>query len=170
MKKLLALILVFGLSTAAHAAAPTPESIEKLLRLMQAEKMLDGVRPQLDNMMKASMAQATQGKAVSPEEQKILDNYRAKAVAIVQNELTMPKLKPMYIDIYAKSFTQEEINGLIAFYDSPAGKAYVAKMPVVMQSIMADMPRRLNPMLQQMQKATEEMKKELDDLKKKKGK
>lgn len=170
MKKLLALILVFGLSAAAHAAAPTPESIDKLLGIMHAEKMLDAMRPQIDNMMKSSMEQAAQGKTVSPEEQKILDNFRAKATAIVQNELTVEKLRPMYVDIYSKNFTQEDINGLIAFYESAPGKAYIEKMPMVMQSIMADMPKRLNPMMQEMQKATEEMKKELADLKKKEGK
>ena len=166
MKKFLTLIFAFCLSTATYAAPPTPESVDKLLKLMQMEKMLDAVRPQIDSIMKSSMEQATQGKTASPEEQKILDNFRAKAVAITQNELTMEKMKPMYVDIYTKNFTQSDIDGLIAFYESPAGKAYIEKMPAVMQSLMADMPKRLNPMMQEIQKAAAEMKKELADLKK----
>lgn len=169
MKKLLALVLACSLSSVVHAAVPTAESIERLLALMQAEKLLEGLRPQIDGVMKTSMEQALQGKPVTPAEQAILDNFRSKAVAIVQSELTMAKLKPMYIDIYAKNFTQEEVDGLIAFYETPVGQAYVAKMPAVMQMIMAEMPQRLNPMMRQMQKAADDMKKELADLKKKQG-
>ena len=170
MKKLLALIVAFGICSAAHAAAPTTESIEKLLDVMQAESMIDSIKPQIDNMMKASMQQALQGRTMSPDERKVLENFRAKSTAVVQKELTMAKLKPLYIDIYAKNFNQEEIDGLIAFYSSPTGKAFVAKMPAVMQSIMLEMPRRLNPMMQEIEKAAEEMKKELEALKKNQGK
>jgi uncharacterized protein len=170
MKKILTLIFAFCISATAGAAAPSPESIEKLLKITQAEKMVNGMLPQIDNMMKAMTMQATQGKTMNPEEQKILDSFRAKVVATTQAEMTFDKWKPMYIDIYSRNFSQEDVNGLIAFYESAAGKAFVEKMPVVMQSIMGEMPKRLAPMMQEMQKAAEEMKKELDDLKKKQDK
>jgi hypothetical protein len=170
MKKILTLIFAFCVSTAAHAAPPTPESIEKLLKVTQAENMLNAMWPQIDNMMKAAMTQATEGKPVSPEEQKILDGFRAKAVSITQSELTMDKMKSMYIDVYSRNLSQEDVNGLISFYESATGKAFVEKMPLIMQSVMAEMPKRLTPMMQGMQKAAEEMKKELEDLKKKQGK
>jgi len=166
MKKLLALIFTFSVFTAAQAAPPTQESVEKVLSDMQVGKTLDAIRPKVYTMMKASIDQATQGKVLSPAVQKIVDNFRDKAVAIVESELTADKLMPIYVSIYTKSFTQEEIDGLIAFYESPAGKAYITKMPLVAQSVMAEMPRLMNPMIQDMQKATEEMKQEIAALNK----
>ncbi|MGH8108370.1 MAG: DUF2059 domain-containing protein [Arenimonas sp.] len=36
-------------------------------------------------------------------------------------------------EIYASEFTDEELDQLIAFYTSPAGKAYINKLPALMQ-------------------------------------
>jgi uncharacterized protein len=47
--------------------------------------------------------------------------------------LNWSTLKPHYVRIYQEAFEQEEIDGLIAFYSSPAGQAFIGKMPVVMQ-------------------------------------
>ena len=79
----------------------------------------------------------------------------------------MVKLKPMYVEIYTTNFTQEEIDGLISFYESPAGKAFVAKMPAVVQAIMAEMPKRMRPMMQKMEQVGKEMQEELEALKNK---
>jgi len=167
MKKLLALIIAFSSFTVAQAAPPTQESIEKLLKVIQVEKTLDALRPKVYGMMQAAMDESTKGQVISPAEQMILDNFRNKASAIVENTLTIDKFMPFYIDIYTKSFTQEEVDGLITFYQSPAGKAFVTKMPVVAQTMMAEMPRLMNPMMKEMQKATEEMQQELAAMNKK---
>ena len=41
------------------------------------------------------------------------------------------------MQLYRDTFEQEEVDGLLVFYASPAGQAYVNKMPVVMQKSMA---------------------------------
>jgi hypothetical protein len=43
------------------------------------------------------------------------------------------KIKPVFNQIYRDVFEQEEVDGLIAFYQSSAGKAYLTKMPQVIQ-------------------------------------
>ena len=43
--------------------------------------------------------------------------------------MTWDKLRPLYVRIYQESFTQEEIDGLIVFYESPAGIAFVERWP-----------------------------------------
>ena len=61
----------------------------------------------------------------------------AKFTDIMREELSWSKMKPQYIRIYQESFSQEDVEGFIAFYRSPAGQAYVDKMPIVMQKSMA---------------------------------
>jgi len=65
-------------------------------------------------------------------------------------------MRPLYIQIYQETFTQEEIDGLIAFYKSPAGVAFVDKMPVVMQRSMSIMQSRIAPMMEKMKAAMQQ--------------
>jgi hypothetical protein len=51
--------------------------------------------------------------------------------------MSWEKMKPMYVQLYRDTFEQEEVDGLIAFYKSPAGQAYVTKMPLLMSKSMA---------------------------------
>src|SRR6185437_11396519 len=155
------LLALFTLSAAAQAATPSEASINRLLDDMHVEKVIDAVRPQLDNLMKQSEQQATGGKAPSAADQKILDKFHTKVVGIINANLTMEKLRPLYVRVYSQSFSQEEIDGLTTFLESPAGKAYVNKLPAVMQSVMAEMPTMMAPMTRDIQSAAKEMGDEL---------
>jgi len=42
-------------------------------------------------------------------------------------------MDPVLVEIYSNSLSQEDIDGISAFYRSPAGKSYVNKLPVIMQ-------------------------------------
>ena len=74
----------------------------------------------------------------------------------MREEMTWDKLRRLYVQIYQQSFIQEEIDGLIAFYESPAGVAFVEKMPFVMQKSMSIMQSRMAPMIEKMKAAMKE--------------
>jgi hypothetical protein len=113
--------------------------------------MVAAVQGQMEQAMKAGMAQAFKNQKLDAEAQQTAEALGKRITADLQEELSWDKLKPIYLQVYSEAFTQEEIDGLIAFYDSPAGKAYVAKMPVVMQKTMVLMQQRIGPMMQKMQ-------------------
>ncbi|TMH03840.1 MAG: DUF2059 domain-containing protein [Betaproteobacteria bacterium] len=100
------------------------------------------------------MARAVAGKSLSAEQQRYLEATPQRFVTIMREELSWENLKPMYIEIYRDSFTQEEIDGLIAFYQSPVGMAFVNKMPIVMQKSMTSMQARMQPIMEKMKAAT----------------
>ncbi len=79
-----------------------------------------------------------------------------KFAEVMRQEFTWAKLQPIYVNIYQESFTQEEIDGLIAFYRSPAGDALVKKMPLVLQKSMGAMQGMLGPMAEKMKAAMQE--------------
>jgi uncharacterized protein len=135
----------------AKDAPASEESIRELLQLSNAQQLLAGIKAQVDNMMSQTMQQAAQGRPVSPEKQAILDDMRAKIVALFDETLSWNALEPMYSRIYKAAFTQDEIDGIIKFYKTPAGKAMVKKLPVVMQHLMTEMQGSMQPMLQKMQ-------------------
>lgn len=63
-------------------------------------------------------------------------------------------------DIYQETFEQEEIDGLDAFYGSPAGQAFVAKMPVVMQKSMSLLQEQMQILVPRMAQVIEQAMKE----------
>jgi uncharacterized protein len=150
MRKFLVLVSAVFFSTALHAAVPSEASINELLTVTKIEKMVDNMLPMMDQTMRQSMAAMTKGRPLNPEQQRSLDALMPKMMQIVRDELSWQRMRPLYVQVYQESFTQEEIDGLIAFYKSPAGVAFVNKMPVVMQKSMALMQTRMGPMMEKM--------------------
>jgi hypothetical protein len=111
---------------------------------------MDNIKQQMGGFMRNAMQQATQGKALTPERQAILDHMSQQMSDLMTETLNWDTLKPMYMRVYHESFTQSEIDGIIKFYKTPAGKAMINKMPVVMQNVMTEMQGIIKPMQQKM--------------------
>lgn len=153
---LLALCLLQPAFAAEPAASAVSEaSIKDLLKVTDSKKLIDESMRNFDSMVLSSTRRALANQKLGPDDQKILDDMRAKMTALLKEEMTWEKFEPRVIEIYMKTFSQEEINGMIEFYKSKAGQAVVAKMPRVMESSMQsmqDMMSTATPKLMQMQK------------------
>jgi hypothetical protein len=153
---LASLFVTLLISAPAIAAAPTPESIDTLLQLTKIERLLDSMMVSVNQTMQQSMRIAMKDQPQTPEQQRLLDNMSTKFATIFREEMTYAKLRPLYVRVYSESFTQDEVDGLIAFYRTPAGTALIEKMPVVMQRTMAEMRPMMAPMLERMKAAAQE--------------
>jgi uncharacterized protein len=156
MKSLLLLITLAAFCVQSHAAPPSVESVEELLRLGGAESTLDAMYANLEQSMRAGMKQASADKQLSAEQEKVLEIAPKKFIAVMREEFGWPVMKSTYIQIYRDSLEQEEVDGLIAFYQSPAGAAFIKKMPVIVQRAMEASQAQLTTFLPKMQKAMEE--------------
>jgi hypothetical protein len=169
MNKLLATALVWTLfcggAAAANNAPASEASIREMLELTNAQQMIEGMKGQMTGMMNASMQNATKDQTVTPARQEILDRMRTKMSAVMTDMLNWDQLLPMYLRTFRASFSQDEIDGVIKFYKSPAGKAYVKKMPLVMQNVMKEMPELMKPVQEKMAAIQRESIQELKDLK-----
>lgn len=139
------------MQTATSAPAPSGASIERLLTLTETERTLSTMHQQIDEAMRLSVEQSLQGQQVTPDERKTLEAMLDRLATLYREELSWEKMKTMSQQVYAESFTQGEIDGLIAFYESPTGRAFVAKMPVVMQKSMGLMQERIGPLMHKIQ-------------------
>ncbi len=156
-KRIFVALAFVGATFLANAAAPTPQSIEQLLTLTRAEKILDAIKPQMAAMIKAGMDQALKDRKPGAEERKVLDDYVDESMKIMNTELTMDRLMPLYVQTYSSNFTQEEVDGMIAFYQSPAGKSMIAKTPQLMQGLMTGMQPLMVPMTEKIKAAAQKM-------------
>ena len=143
------------------SASPTDASIKQLLEVAQTHKLVDSVIAQMNSLMLQAIAQATKGQQVSPKIQKDIDRRRDETVSLMKELLDWKKLEPMYVRIYQKSFTQPEVDGMIAFYKTPAGQAVIGKMPAVMQSSIDEMQQLMEPVMEKIQRTQQDVAAEL---------
>ena len=153
-----AISFFFSAATLAEPSdAPASEaSIRELMAVTEASKLVDGVSVQLDGMMQNAIARSLAGKSISPEQQQVIDEMRTKLVGIMTQSLRWDQMEPMMIDIYRQTFTQAEIDGMVAFYRTDIGKALIAKMPLVMENSMKAVQERTASITPQIQQLTRE--------------
>jgi len=155
--------VTFVLATIAgsvHAAA-LAQSIERLMRAMKVEAQLDTIYsqtlPAMQNMMRQSLGQQMQ----SAEAERVFNAAMPRVTQVLRDELSWAKLKPDFAAIYADTFSQQEIDGLIVFYEGPIGSALVGKLPQLTQRSIQMMQKRMPAVMQKaMQVAKEEADKE----------
>jgi len=83
------------------------------------------------------------------------DAERAAAVqkrvfALMSEQLGWEKMKPICVKAYADTFTEPEIDDILAFYKSPAGQTMIQKMPSLMANVMEQMQGQMASFMQQM--------------------
>lgn len=137
--------------------APSEASVKQLLEIAQTHKLVDSVMAQMDNLMQQALAQATRGQQVPPKVQKDIDQRRGETIALMKEILDWKKLEPMYVRIYQKTFTQPEVDGMLAFYKTPAGQAVISKMPAAMQNTMDEMQALMGPVMQKVQQMQQDV-------------
>jgi len=157
VKKLIAVAGICLLSTGAWAETkPTNASLEELLTISESQKLVDSMWPQIEGMMNNSAKQALGNTNLNSEQQKVLENANAKIAALFKEEFSFEKMKPMMINIYKESFSQDEVDGMIKFYKSKSGQAVIKKMPVVMQSTMVNVQSQMSAVIPKIQKIQQE--------------
>jgi hypothetical protein len=159
-----ALSVVFAADT-----PPSEASIKQLLEVGRAHQLINTMMEQMDAYMKQIMQQATQGQRITAKIQKDIDKRQTEMMRAIKDILDWNKLEPLYVRVYQKSFTQDEVDGLVAFYKSPTGQALLTKMPAVMQNTFNEVQQMMQPMMQRMQQMQQEVVAEIQAEKKKSG-
>ena len=130
--KLAVVALLLGTSVALAQDAGKTAKIEEMLRLTKTDEMMQQVMSQ----MKAMNLQQLQ-KNLPPEEKAKAREQQQKIFDLVSAKMSWEKFKPAIVQIYAEVYTDEELDGILAFYRSPAGHAMIEKMPQLMSRTMA---------------------------------
>ncbi len=152
------LLCAAAICAPAYAAdqPPSEASLRELLAVTEAKQLIDNSMSQIDAAIQNGVKQGLQGRVLTPEQEKILDEMRANLLVIFGEEFTWAKLEPAFIDVYQRSLTQSEVDGMIAFYKTPAGRAVIAKMPLIMQNTMQMVQGQLGGMMPRIQQVQRE--------------
>ncbi len=146
-RKVLAAFILLLVALSARAQNASTESIEELLTISKAESLLTSVYEDLEPALRQSMNDALAGTKLNAKQAKAVEAMPARMAQILRDELSWSTYKPLYVQLYKESLSQEEVDGLIAFYKTPAGAAMINKMPRLAQKSMAMMQQRLAPLM-----------------------
>lgn len=151
MKSLLASsALMFAVAASAQEAAqnakPAAEPlasalasevlIKRLFAATRARKKIDGLVLQMEGLFEAGVWVRAERATLLPEQKQIIDKMLADISKQLQARAGWEVLEPELIEIYQKNFTQEEVLGLLAFYESPIGQVALDKLPRVLEANM----------------------------------
>ena len=154
MNKFLVLSLLAVLAApVGRAAPPTALSVDLLLAAAKTEKTLESMTASLDKQIRAGVEKAISGQALTAQDRRLLDALRAKMTTAIADQLSWPKVRALYAQVYADTFTQEEVDGLIAFYSSPVGQSYAEKQTELTQNIGVAMQGRVGPVVRELRAA-----------------
>jgi hypothetical protein len=153
MKLKLLFVMAMFVAASAHAQTASTESIEELLVVTKSESLMNTLYGNIESIVRQGMNESLKGKTLDANQRALVDSMPAKMSKVLREELSWSSLKPMYVQIYKESLTQEDVSGLIDFYKSPAGAAMINKMPLVMQKSMVMVQQRMGPLMEKMQEA-----------------
>ena len=157
---LVAALVLVAIAGVANAAA-TPESVDRLMQAMKVQQQLDLIHSQTLPAMQNAMRQSFGQQANSADAERMFNAVMPKVTALIREELGWAKLKGDFTAIYTETFTQQEIDGLIAFYRGPIGSAFIDKQPRLTARSMQMMQQRMIPVMQRaMQIAKDEVEKQ----------
>ncbi|MHA6204872.1 DUF2059 domain-containing protein [Dyella soli] len=153
MRKWLAgVMLVACLVSPAMAAdqVPSDASLHQLLDALHTRAQVDGVLAKAAERIHSGVLAGLGNTTPDAAQWKMLQEGERRMVELLKRELTWEQVEPIYLDVYRKRFSQQEVNDMIAFYKSPSGQALLIKMPLATQDatqMEAEKMRSLQPEL-----------------------
>ncbi len=106
---------------------------EKILDLTNARAMQEQVLGQMKQMM------AQQIGNLPPDQKEKAAANQTRILEMVASRINWDKIRPMMVKIWSETFTDQELDGILAFYESPAGRSMIQKMPALMMKSMQQM-------------------------------
>lgn len=147
------------LLAASAAFAPTPVAaqgaddarIDRLLEVTRARQLIDSMLPQVEASQQQMFEQIAAGRRIDADQQAAMERIRERSAAALRQVLAWDNLEPIYRDLYRETFSAEDVDAMLAFYESPTGQRVLDKMPLLMEKTMVAMQRIVVPLLQQLE-------------------
>jgi hypothetical protein len=96
---------------------------DELLRLTKGDQNFKPLLARAQAMLKADAVRKVPADAAKAAKAAI----EQKISQILSEEMSWDKLRPQFVKLYADKFTEEELDGILAFYKSPLGQAWNTK-------------------------------------------
>ena len=140
-------ILLLTLAGCGGSVSGTKDAkVGELLDLMKIEQMQKQMLDSMEQMITNQIhSQPGMDAAKADEKQK-------QVFALIADKTSWQAMKPTYVKVYSDTYTDAEIDGILLFYRSPAGKAMVDKQPTLMTKMQSTMQSKMAEIVPEIQK------------------
>jgi hypothetical protein len=126
---LLALALCLPLAALADDASLHAKA-QQLVAVLHTENLVQQVDTNLTREFSNAAGQ-TVGANPTPDQAAKLAAFQKNIAGAIDQQLGWQAIGQDFVDLYAKSFTAEQMDAIIAFYQTPAGIAFLDKTPAL---------------------------------------
>ena len=163
-KKLLLLMICCVVPALAQSnqAPASKDEIVRLINLMQNGLDLQSqLKPLLEQAKKRDWEMfqdqlKADGKELSPQKMQAAKEFLDATIDEAIKQFPEQEQRGRLVVIYQKHFTSDDINALLTFYMSPAGRKFLGEMPVLMQEVMGASMDVMRSRMPSIMKAIEE--------------
>lgn len=152
--KLLFPVVLSLVASFANAEPATEQSVRELLVVSGSVAQVDRLKGVNEAIINQMMEPFVKGKSLTPRQQQAVDRVLEKTKLLVAERLSREKIIDLQVRLNRELFTEEEIRGLINFYQTDAGRALRDKAHVlalrtaietqkIVQSISVDVKKTL---------------------------
>jgi hypothetical protein len=157
---LLAAVLLGGCSKTQPAgsgtsstARPSKESLEKLAELAKVALIHKSMLASFNQSVDESFTKVLRGAPPTPQDKAVLADIHAQISALLEPEMGGKQLEEMFEQVYAQTYTQGQVDSLIAFYGTPIGQVFAEKQPEVSNQVLGMVQKRYGQIAMKMQMA-----------------
>ena len=166
--------LLIALPAAAHT--PSDKSLNRLIELQNLPAQLRTAIPAATDFTNQEInRQINSNTCLSPEQRAALQRASEQYVSgmnreVFQSEELLNQMREISRDAMRQTYTQEEVDAMIAFYHTPAGQSVLNKQGDLTKTMMPPMMRLINQRYEQVsQRLTPQFRREVDRIRREAG-
>ena len=153
LKWIAGLVVAAMVPVGAHAdEASKRTKLHEMFRLSRTDQTMAMMFAAQEKQMPQLLRRLMPAGQMTPAQEADLDAFVLKVHRIVAQAASWEKLEPQFTDIYATVYSEQEVDGLIAFYKSPVGAEMVAKQPEIVdksQAVTQSLMAQVQPQIMQ---------------------
>jgi hypothetical protein len=124
------------------------QKIERILELTNSDAVVTELVSQVSGIMQQIQPSPT------PQQQARRQEALDKIAKLARER--MQKFRPQLVTAYVETFTEEELDGMLAFYETPAGRAAATKIPAINNRMSSLVQAEMNTLGPEVNKIAED--------------
>ena len=125
----LVVMLVVAPCGARADEASKQTKVRDLFVTMHMDHMLDQMMHSIQGEVQAMAQRAPGAEQMTAPQKKLAQDFMDKSMKVVNGSVGWTVLEPEYVKLYSATYSEAEIDGILAFYKSAVGQAMLAKTP-----------------------------------------
>ncbi len=128
--------------------AASREQVLEFLRVMDMRGQFDALVPVMQQQLKKSFENMQdQFPGMDDEDVAFMTSEEQTMLSGLFKRIDIPKIEEAVVPIYQRHFTRPEMDAILVFYESPAGRKMRSELPAMMGEMMQVMNEQMQPIM-----------------------